>query len=127
MKLASPHDNTPSPFDISDQLRTSCGRMTLKTVRIIVVGGDDDTGKTAFIESLGAVATEGSTTDEKSITFKIGDDLIRFVFVELPSNKFKTFFVKRSAILPAEFKNGHGRWPEADNCCRQKQGRSDGG
>jgi hypothetical protein len=81
--------------------------MTLKTVRIIVVGGDD-TGKTAFIQSLGAVATEGSTTNEKSITFKSGDDLIRFVFVELPSNKFKHFYVKRSAILPAEFKNGHG-------------------
>jgi signal recognition particle receptor subunit beta len=82
--------------------------MTLKTVRIIVVGGDD-TGKTAFIKSLGgAVSTEGSTTDEKSVTFKSGDDLITFVFVELPSEKFKKFFIERLTILPAEFNDGHG-------------------
>ena len=81
--------------------------MTVKTIRIIVVGGDD-TGKTAFIKSLGAVETEGSTTDEKSITLKSGVNLVRFVFVELPSNKFRNFFAKKSANLPAEFENGHG-------------------
>eukprot|EP00978_Attheya_sp_CCMP212_P020483 scaffold58687_cov28-Attheya_sp.AAC.1 len=81
--------------------------MTLMTVRIIVVGGDD-TGKTAFMESLGAVAMEESTTDEKRITFKSGDDLIRFVFVELPSDKFNKFFIERSSILPAEFNDGQG-------------------
>jgi GTPase SAR1 family protein len=81
--------------------------MTVKTIRIIVVGGDD-TGKTAFIKSLGAVETEGSTTDEKSITLKSGVNLVRFVFVELPSNKFRHFFAKKSANLPAEFENGHG-------------------
>eukprot|EP00978_Attheya_sp_CCMP212_P009144 scaffold21555_cov54-Attheya_sp.AAC.1 len=81
--------------------------MTLKTVRIIVVGGDD-TGKTAFIESLGAVAMEESTTGEKRVTFKSGDDLMRrFVFVELPSDKFNKFFIERSTILPAEFNDGH--------------------
>ena len=60
----------------------------MKTFRIIVVGGSD-TGKTAFIDSLGAVATGGSTsTNKKSVTVKNGDDLIKFDFVELPSTRF---------------------------------------
>jgi hypothetical protein len=82
-------------------------RMTLKTVRIVVVGGED-TGKTAFIESLGAVAMGGSITGEKSVTFKSGDDLVKFEFVELPSDKFKKFFTENSTTLPVEFNSGQG-------------------
>lgn len=81
--------------------------MTLKTVRIVVVGGEDS-GKTAFIEGLGAVATEGSTTNEKSVTFKSGADLIKFEFVELASDKFKSFFIERPTLLPTEFNSGQG-------------------
>jgi GTPase SAR1 family protein len=82
--------------------------MTTRTLRIIVAGGSD-AGKTAFIESVGAVATGGSTTaNEKSVTFKSGDDFIKFVFVELPSDKFESFFKNRSKVLPTEFKHGHG-------------------
>ena len=80
----------------------------MKTFRIIVVGGSD-TGKTAFIDSLGAVATGGSTsTNKKSVTVKNGDDLIKFDFVELPSDKFEESFLKRSEKLPSEFEGGHG-------------------
>eukprot|EP00978_Attheya_sp_CCMP212_P026417 scaffold86862_cov60-Attheya_sp.AAC.1 len=80
--------------------------MTTKTLRIIVVGGSD-AGKTAFIESVGAVATGGSTTtNEKSVTFKSGDDFIKFVFVELPSDKFESFFKERSQVLPTDFEHG---------------------
>lgn len=82
--------------------------MTTKTLRIIVVGGSD-AGKTAFIESVGAVATGGSTTtNEKSVTFKSGDDFIKFVFVELPSDKFESFFKERSQVLPTDFEHGQG-------------------
>eukprot|EP00978_Attheya_sp_CCMP212_P047748 scaffold425543_cov122-Attheya_sp.AAC.1 len=51
---------------------------------------------------------DGSITGEKSVTFKSGDDLIRFEFVELPSDKFKKFFIERSTLLPVEFISGQG-------------------
>jgi hypothetical protein len=51
----------------------------------------------------------GSTgINKKSVTVKNGDDLIRFDFVELPSDKFEKKFFKRSEKLPSEFEGGHG-------------------
>jgi hypothetical protein len=56
--------------------------MTVKTIRIIAVEGDG-TKKTTFINSLGAVKTERSTTNEKSTTFRVvpatDDTLITFL------------------------------------------------
>jgi hypothetical protein len=86
--------------------------MTMQTIRIIVIGGFD-TGKTSFIRSLGATSMGGSTSDasssnEKSVIFRSGDEEIKFIFVELPSEKFQTSFLEGSTRLPDDFNAGQG-------------------
>eukprot|EP00978_Attheya_sp_CCMP212_P020202 scaffold57527_cov26-Attheya_sp.AAC.1 len=36
--------------------------------------------------------SDGSSSDEKSVIFRSGDEEIKFIFVELPSEKFQSFF-----------------------------------
>eukprot|EP00978_Attheya_sp_CCMP212_P006559 scaffold15214_cov36-Attheya_sp.AAC.1 len=86
--------------------------MMMQTIRIIVIGGFD-TGKTSFIRSLGAMSSmwstsDGSSSDEKSVIFRSGDEEIKFIFVELPSEKFLLFFLEGSKRLPEDFDDGQG-------------------
>jgi signal recognition particle receptor subunit beta len=71
-----------------------------------------DVGKTSFIRSLSATAVETSSdessTGEKSVILCSGSNKIKFIFVQLPSDKFMNFFLDQSTTLPKDFCNGQG-------------------
>jgi signal recognition particle receptor subunit beta len=85
---------------------------TIPTFRILVVGGYD-TGKSSFIDSLGAKSMETThgSSSEKSVTFCFGSDshkAVKVDFVELPSAKFEAQYLEKLRKLPDEFDNIHG-------------------
>eukprot|EP00978_Attheya_sp_CCMP212_P032419 scaffold126415_cov75-Attheya_sp.AAC.1 len=138
-EMPSPHNNTPSPLAISTldvathacsqdddrsqkqrrRLKSSAHKLnngrnmtTIPTFRILVVGGYD-TGKSSFIDSLGAKSMETThdSSNEKSVTFCFGSDshkAVKVDFVELPSENFEAQYLEKLQKLPDEFDHING-------------------